>query len=117
MSKQIQARAVQVPPALIEARGVYAGETDLIGKAIRITKEPQVHPLARLLGMATESPLRVGAEGTVVHVSADGLIWADFGDDERADVRNGPDGPVRIYDVGHVDGESERYDQLYELAE
>lgn len=87
------------PKGLIEARGVYAGQTDLVGKKIRITSIPEVDPI--VMRMMGGLPFNVGCEGTIILADAEGALWADFGDDERVQ-KQGPE-QVRIQSVGDVD--------------
>lgn len=114
MSKQQQ---FNVPALLIEQCGTGEDTIGIIGKKVRIPQDYPVNPLAAIFLGQTEPLVRAGAEGVVIHVDEDGVIYADFGDDERADVRETPDGNCRIYDIGNVDETNEDFLKLYELAE
>lgn len=106
---------LKVPALLIEQCGTGEDTIGIIGKRIRIVQEPGINPLAELV-FGPQPTFRLGAEGMVIHVDAEGAIWVDFGDDERADIRHAPDGEVRIFDVGNVDPDNKDFVTLYELV-
>ena len=91
-----------VPASLIEELGTGTDTLGLIGKKIRITHVPKLGELAALLGL--EAPYYEGAEGTVVHVTADGDYWADFGEDPNVRLQGPEDDQRRLWDFGNADG-------------
>lgn len=99
---QIQQRTIFVPASLIEAMGTGPDTDGLIGKQVRLSRDPFAHvdPLLRLISGAPNVP--VGAVGTVAHIDAEGQLWVDFGDNE--DVRlSGPEGDqARIMGCGDL---------------
>ena len=117
MNTQTQQPQFNVPTSLIEALGTGEDTIGIVGKRIRVIQDSEVHPLARLFGLPTEPALHTGAEGTVIHVDSNGVIWADFGNDERITPRDIPEGGQRrLQDVGNVDPTNEDFITLYELA-
>lgn len=96
-----------VPASLIEQVGTGEDTYGMVGKRIRIIDGPPAgHPLTFIFGLLYE-----GAEGTIIHVSEDGELWADFGDDE--DVLPAGEEQVRVHGIGNQD-ESED-EKVYEV--
>lgn len=101
-----QATALQAPASLIAERGTGEDVLGLIGKRVRVTKgayddlDPGLLAIFGALNGGIPEPLPIGAEGTVVHITDDGIYYADFGDDERVP-KNGPE-QVRVADVVDV---------------
>lgn len=108
MSNQQQ---LNVPALLIEQLGTGEDTIGIIGKRIRVTNgAPKEDFLRRIFGINVYD----GAEGTVIHVSEDGSIFADFGDDEYiTPVGLTLETAVRVHPVGAVDQEAD--DLQYEV--
>ena len=72
-----------VPASLIEQLGTGEDTLGLVGKRIRMTKDPAegLSPIVQLITGLSSLP--VGSEATVIHVDGDGHYWADFGDTEE----------------------------------
>lgn len=103
---------LNVPAQLIEELGTGEDTIGIIGKRIRVTNGVDAdHPMRFLVGVLTYD----GAEGTVVHVTEDGSIFADFGDDEDIP-KVGLDEAtaVRVVAIGsvHQDAEDLEYEVL-----
>lgn len=99
MTKQQQ---FSVPAQLIAQFGTGEDTLGLIGKRIRVTDTfpPKAHPCRILFDIN----LYGGAEGMVIHVSENGDIWADFGDDEYIPpVGESLETAVRVHAIGNVD--------------
>ena len=109
MSNNVHATA---PKSLVEQVGIFAGETDWVGKKIRITSTPRVDPvLAAIFG----APFYVGAEGTIVLVDDEGDVWADFGDDEKC-MAQGPE-DARVHSFTRINDASAYGDVAYEVID
>lgn len=98
------------PASLIEQLGTGEDTHGLIGKRVRITNGVEKgNFLALVLGIYGYD----GAEATVVHVTEDGSIFADFGDDDGVP-QVGPE-EARVVAIGHNEQpESEREFEIIE---
>lgn len=109
--EQIQQRTIAVPAQLIEELGTGVDTIGIIGKRVRVTNGAGKEDFMRFIfGIGTYD----GAEGTVIHVSEDGSIFADFGDDEAIPpVGLDEATATRVHPVGNVDQDAE--DLQYEV--
>lgn len=105
MNKQSQ---YNVPKTLIKDVGTGEDTLGLIGKQIRLTHVPALHPLMEVLGITI--PYYEGAVGTVVHVAENGDYWADFGDDENVQLQGPKDDQRRLWDFAAADGDGLGYE-------
>lgn len=91
-------QAIKLPEGLVEAVGKGEDKHGLIGRRVLITHVPAVNPLALMMLGLPHEPYPAGAEATIIHVDAEGDIWADFGDNDDV-VGHGPEG-LKVWDIG-----------------
>ncbi|QDB70984.1 hypothetical protein bb8_p09 [Bordetella phage vB_BbrP_BB8] len=101
-------------PSLIEQVGTGEDTHGLIGKTVRVVYDPMEGTPEVLRQLFNAPPDLTGETGTVFHISEEGEVWADFGDNPLVQ----PTGPeqVRVVGLGLVGG-SDGDPQIFEVVE
>lgn len=113
MTNNVQ--TVTAPSSLIEALGTGEDTQGLIGKRIRLTRDPMIDApkfLIDLLDLPESIP--VGTEAVVTHIDSHGEVWGDFGDNELLPLVG--EEQRRVYGLGFVGGDGEA-PQMFEVIE
>lgn len=92
---------IKVPAQLVNQLGTGVDIHGLIGKRIRTTDD---HPGDFLAGIFGGPMVNYnGAEGTIIHIDAEGGIWADFDGNDQVLVRGGESAGSQVWDISAND--------------